>query len=164
MDACTLSCFSHVLLFATLWTVASRLLCPWDSLGKNTGVGCHALFQEIFPNQGLNPRVLHLPVLARRWFTTSAIRKAPKSCGYFTRNQPKKKLKLERLTTPKVGEMWSKQNSQTLLVDLSNDITLLEKMWQFFIKHAYYDPIIPILNIPRINKNICAKQFLQECL
>ena len=23
----------------------SRLLCPWDSLGKNTGVGCHFLFQ-----------------------------------------------------------------------------------------------------------------------
>jgi len=26
---------------ATPWTVATRLLCPWDSPGKNTGVGCH---------------------------------------------------------------------------------------------------------------------------
>ena len=26
-----------------------------DSLGKNTGVGCHALPQGIFPTQGLNP-------------------------------------------------------------------------------------------------------------
>ena len=26
-----------------------------DSLGKNTGVGCHALLQGIFPIQGLNP-------------------------------------------------------------------------------------------------------------
>ena len=26
-----------------------------DSLGKNTGVGCHALLQGIFPTQGLNP-------------------------------------------------------------------------------------------------------------
>ena len=25
---------------------------PWDSPGKNTGVGCHALLQGIFPNQG----------------------------------------------------------------------------------------------------------------
>ena len=25
----------------------ARLLCPWDSPGKNTGVGCHALLQEI---------------------------------------------------------------------------------------------------------------------
>ena len=27
----------------------TRLLCPWDSPGKNTEVGCHALFQGIFP-------------------------------------------------------------------------------------------------------------------
>ena len=30
------------------------LLCPWDSPGKNTGVGCHALRQGIFPTQGSN--------------------------------------------------------------------------------------------------------------
>ena len=34
------------------------LLCPWDSLGKNTGVGCRALLQGIFPTQGSNPRLL----------------------------------------------------------------------------------------------------------
>ena len=42
------------------WNVASRLLCPWDSPGKNTGVGCHALLQGIFLIQGLNPRLLEL--------------------------------------------------------------------------------------------------------
>ena len=26
----------------------NRFLCPWDSLGKNTGVGCHALLQGVF--------------------------------------------------------------------------------------------------------------------
>ena len=31
-----------------------------DSLGKNTGVGCHALLQKIFPTQGLNLHLLHL--------------------------------------------------------------------------------------------------------
>ena len=30
----------------------TRLLCPWDSPGKNTGVGCRALLQGIFPIQG----------------------------------------------------------------------------------------------------------------
>ena len=30
-----------------------------DSLGKNTGVGCHALHQGIFPPQGLNPGLPH---------------------------------------------------------------------------------------------------------
>ena len=33
----------------------TRLLCPWDSPGKNTGVGCHFLLQGIFPTQGSNP-------------------------------------------------------------------------------------------------------------
>ena len=30
-----------------------------DCPGKNTGVGCHALIQEIFPTQGSNPNLLH---------------------------------------------------------------------------------------------------------
>ena len=29
----------------------TRLLCPWDSPGKHTGVGHHALLQGIFPTQ-----------------------------------------------------------------------------------------------------------------
>ena len=36
-------------------TVAFQDLCPWDFLGKNTGVSCHFLLQVIFPTQGLNP-------------------------------------------------------------------------------------------------------------
>ena len=37
----------------------ARLLCPWDSPGKNTGVGCHALLHGIFPTQGSNPGLPH---------------------------------------------------------------------------------------------------------
>ena len=51
---------SHVQLFVTPRTVAPRLLCPRDSPGKNTGVGCHALVQGIFLTQGLNQRLLCL--------------------------------------------------------------------------------------------------------
>ena len=36
----------------------TRLLCPWDSPGKNTGVGCHALLQGLFPTQESNPGLL----------------------------------------------------------------------------------------------------------
>ena len=36
------------------WTVARQLLYPWDFPGKNTGVGCHFLFQGIFLTQGWN--------------------------------------------------------------------------------------------------------------
>ena len=35
---------SRVQLFVTPWTVAHQaLFCPWDSPGKNTGMGCHSL-------------------------------------------------------------------------------------------------------------------------
>ena len=37
----------------------TSLLCPWNSPGKNTGVGYHFLLQGIFPTQGLNPGLLH---------------------------------------------------------------------------------------------------------
>ena len=40
-----------------LWP--ARLLCPWNFLGKNTGMGCHFLLRGIFPTQGLNMCVLH---------------------------------------------------------------------------------------------------------
>ena len=60
----------------------ARLLCPWDSPGKNTGVDCHALLQRIFPTQESN---LHLfsPGLAGRFFTTSATWEA----HYFMTNR-----------------------------------------------------------------------------
>ena len=37
----------------------TRIPCPWDSPGKNTGVGCHFLLQGIFPTQGSNLGVPH---------------------------------------------------------------------------------------------------------
>jgi len=39
------------------------LLCPWDSSGKNTGVGCQTLRQGIFQNQGSNPHLIMSPAL-----------------------------------------------------------------------------------------------------
>ena len=50
------------------------LLCPWDSLGKNTGVGCHALLQGIFL---MEPASLTSPALVDGFFTTSAAWEAP---------------------------------------------------------------------------------------
>ena len=38
----------------------TKLLCPWDSPGKNTGVGSHCFLQGIFLTQGSNPCLLHL--------------------------------------------------------------------------------------------------------
>ena len=61
-DWIVVSSFSHVWLFQTPWTIAARLLLPWDFPGKNTGVGCHFLFQEIFLTQGWNSHLLHWQV------------------------------------------------------------------------------------------------------
>ena len=44
---------------STLWTVAHKTVCLWDSPGKNTGVGTHSLLQGIFPAQEYNPGLLH---------------------------------------------------------------------------------------------------------
>ena len=38
----------------------TRLLCPWNFLGKNTGVCCHFLLQELFLTKELNLHLLHL--------------------------------------------------------------------------------------------------------
>ena len=37
----------------------ARLLCPWDSPGKNTRVGCHSLLQGIFLMREWNLHLLH---------------------------------------------------------------------------------------------------------
>ena len=37
----------------------TRLLRPWNCPGRNAGVGCHFLLQEIFPTKGLNLHLLH---------------------------------------------------------------------------------------------------------
>ena len=39
---------------------ATKLLCSWNSPGKDTGVDSHCLLQGIFSIQGLNPRLLCL--------------------------------------------------------------------------------------------------------
>ena len=50
----------------SLWSCGlwpARLFCPWDSPGKNAGVGCHALLQGIFLTRGLNLESLVFPAL-----------------------------------------------------------------------------------------------------
>ena len=76
-QACGLSSFIHAHLCASPWAVACRLLSPWDSPGKNTGLGCHALLQGVFPTQGLNPHLV-FPALRSGFFTMSITWEAPK--------------------------------------------------------------------------------------
>ena len=63
-----LSHFRRVRLFVTLWTQ--------ESPDRNTGVGCRAILEGIFLNQGSNPHPIS-PALAAGFFTTSATWEAP---------------------------------------------------------------------------------------
>ena len=56
------ACWVAQLCLTLLWLHGlqpSRLLCPWDCPGKNTGVGCRFFLQEIFVTKGLNQCLLH---------------------------------------------------------------------------------------------------------
>ena len=61
-----------------LWP--TRLLCPWNTAGKNTGVGCHALPGDL-PDPGIKPVSPMSPALVGRFFTTEPPRK-PRPFGY----------------------------------------------------------------------------------
>ena len=47
----------------------TRLLCPWDSAGRNTGVGCHAFLQGIFRIPGIKLTFACVSFIAGRFFT-----------------------------------------------------------------------------------------------
>ena len=51
----------------------TRLLCPWNSPGKNSGVSCHFLLQGTFPTQGSNPGHPHCNRLFTNWATREAL-------------------------------------------------------------------------------------------
>ena len=76
---------SNARLSTSAWTVAFQAPLSRGFPGKNTGVGCHFLFQGILPTQGLNLHLLHLlhcqplslPLAPAVLFTTSEMRKQP---------------------------------------------------------------------------------------
>ena len=63
----------------------TRLLCPWDSPGKNTGVGCHFLLQGNLLDPGIEPRCA---TLTGGFFTVELPGKATKSYFKGTQNRP----------------------------------------------------------------------------
>ena len=62
----------HAQSWPTLWYAmgCSRLLCPWDFPGKNTGAGCHFLLHGNLPNPGTEPESSSSPALAGRFWAT----------------------------------------------------------------------------------------------
>ena len=78
----------------------TRLLCPWNSPGKNTGMSSLSLIQGIFPTQGSNPGLLH----CRRILYQLSHQGSPiNNKGTFKREREgeKKKDSKQKIKTPK---------------------------------------------------------------
>ena len=67
----------------------TRLLCPWNFPGKNTGVGCHFLLQGDVPNPAIGPTVSLVSLaFAGRFFTHWAIGEAPQLFPQWAGSKP----------------------------------------------------------------------------
>ena len=67
---------SHWVVSDPLWHRGlrpARLLCPWNSPGKNTEVGCYFLLQGIFPNQGSDPSLCIQRQILYHWAIWEAL-------------------------------------------------------------------------------------------
>ena len=69
---CVLSCFSHVWLFVTLWTVASQALLSMGFSGQEYWSGLPCPPPEDLPDPGIKSVSLMSPALAGGFCTTSA--------------------------------------------------------------------------------------------
>ena len=85
----------------------ARLLCPWNFPGKNTGVGCRALLQEIFQTQGSNPHLLHL----LHW-QVGSLPLAPPQRAW----RPKGHVGYLRIIMPNWQDCWERQTSSLSLI------------------------------------------------
>ena len=61
----------------------TRLLCPWDYPGKNTGVGGHFFLQGFFPTQASKPASPASPVLAGGFFITEPLGNGAQGLGFW---------------------------------------------------------------------------------
>ena len=68
--------------------VNCRLLHPWDSPGKNTGVGGHFLLQGVFPTWGSNRRLLRLLPWQARSLLLAPPGKQTQLISHFTADSP----------------------------------------------------------------------------
>ena len=94
-----------VLVAHSCLTLCDPMACPWNSLGKNTGVDCHSLLQGIFLIQRSNPGLLHYRQTLCVWAQREA------NIIYFKRKQTKllkngSKTVAEQITSPKKIYRW----------------------------------------------------------
>ena len=112
----------------------ARLVCPWKSPGKSTGMGSHSLLQGIFPTQGSNLDLPHRSRFFTVWTTreperTHSGRKFRRTglfwyCFWTNVFVP---YYLNTAVFPKADLGW-----KTLCQRLNTRIYLLAICWKFF--------------------------------
>ena len=80
-NVCMLSC---VQLFVIPWTVACRLLCPWNFPGKNSEMGCHFLLHNC--TVGLN-----------KFIYIGLAKKFVWICPFYLMKNPSEIMKFQRI-------------------------------------------------------------------
>ena len=89
----------------------ASLLCPWDSPGKSTGVGCYALLWGIFQTQESNPRLLQLLRCRQVLYTESlcllqAFSEPLRVCSFVLRLRGREKVQHPYLAMGSVSLVW----------------------------------------------------------
>jgi len=121
----------------------TRLHCPWDFPGKNTGVDCHFLLQGIFPTQESNPRLLVSPALAARFFTIVASKTVLKIMNFlFRKNSTKKNNK---------NQLQSRHNSVYILSHLFSILKICTCMYRIMLCVVYCICICVCVYVLHIN-------------
>ena len=124
---CMLSCS---VMSNSLWPI--RLLCPWNSPDRNTGVGYDALLQGIFPTQGCNPSLLRL----LHWYVRSLPLEPPGNKWIYVKHRKQWMVRRDM------------QMSATLWLYLSWNISSHWKifhLYHFLRKTCYISPNIWLL-------------------
>ena len=132
----------------------TRLLCPWDSPGKNTGVGCHALLQGIFPTQRSNLCLLRL----LHWQAGSLALAPPE--------KPPVRMAVIKETT-----CWGGCGKKGTLVYYWWECKLVHPLWKTGwrgpqkIKNRTHDPAVPLLGIHRKETKITiSRKYVNQCV
>ena len=139
-SCCHLVTKSCLTLFQPHGLYPARLLCPWDSPGKNTGVDYHFLLQGIFPTQGLNPHLLHYRQSLYHWTT----RKAQPSSTHILKKAANSWRQLGLLGSNDLALL----NQPCLLPLWGARIRKMLKASSFFIPHPLLTSLIPTTHPP----------------
>ena len=136
IQACALI---HSIVSDSLWPCGpqpTRVLCSWDSTGKNTGVGCHVLFQ------GIEPRfpALQADYLISKPTSNIALRVSCLSVRYvYLSNKQTSKLYLhDFLKIKQESQNCIKFGSNALHMAFGHRASVLRKEWD---KHSREVPL-----------------------